>query len=120
MYSFPLSSRLITAKDYSFVFNNEPVKFSAKGFVLLAKPNKLNLCRLGLAIAKKQVKLAVKRNLIKRKIRESFRLNNHHLPPCDYVVLIRREINFMAKKDMDMALNQLWFSVDKKLCNNLA
>jgi ribonuclease P protein component len=45
--------------------------------------------RLGLAIAKKQVRRAVDRNRIKRIVRETFRRHRARLPGVDLVVMAR-------------------------------
>ena len=43
--------------------------------------------RLGLAVAKKQVRRANRRNRLKRLVRESFRENQHRLAGVDLVVI---------------------------------
>lgn len=45
--------------------------------------------RIGLTVAKKNVKRAHERNRIKRLTRESFRLRQHELPPMDFVVVAK-------------------------------
>lgn len=52
-------------------------------------PNELGLTRLGLSVSKKNGG-AVKRNRIKRLLREAFRLSQHDLPPGLDLVLIPR------------------------------
>ncbi|MDO4877811.1 MAG: ribonuclease P protein component [Neisseria sp.] len=46
--------------------------------------------RLGLVVGKKAAKRANARNYMKRVIREWFRRHKAQLPPCDYVVRVRR------------------------------
>lgn len=48
-------------------------------------------CRLGLAVGKKNGH-APRRNRIKRVVREFFRLYAQALPPCDIVVVPKREL----------------------------
>ena len=60
-----------------------------KRFLVLLRPNGSKTTRLGITVTKKIGK-AVKRNRIKRHVREFFRLNKHSLPPgCDLVVIAR-------------------------------
>jgi ribonuclease P protein component len=55
----------------------------------LARPNGLGHPRLGLTVPRRVGK-AVRRNRLKRLLREAFRLNQHELPQgMDYVVLVR-------------------------------
>ncbi len=42
--------------------------------------------RLGLVVGKKLIKSAVRRNLVKRVVREQFRLNRASLPAVDVIV----------------------------------
>lgn len=46
--------------------------------------------RLGLSVGKRFDKLAVGRNRAKRLLREAFRLERHHLPPLDLVLIPQR------------------------------
>ena len=46
--------------------------------------------RLGLAIAKKQIRLATRRNRLKRLARECFRQHREQLAGLDLVVMVRR------------------------------
>ncbi len=89
-FSFPPQCRLKKPAEYKKVFA-KPIKSSDAYFTLLAIRNELNHPRLGLAIAKKNIKKAVNRNSIKRIVRENFRLQQHGLGNIDIVVLARRE-----------------------------
>ena len=82
--------------------------------LLLAKSNSLSQPRLGLAIAKRQVKLAVMRNRIKRIARESFRHNTGSLPNIDIVLLARSEINKFDNKELHQCLENLWKQLAKR------
>ena len=64
--SFGKHKRLLNARDYSQVFDAPDSKASAKQLLLLARANQGTQHRLGLVIAKKNVRLAAQRNRIKR------------------------------------------------------
>jgi ribonuclease P protein component len=103
-FGFPSQCRLKKPAEYKKVFA-KPVKSSDQYFTLLAIRNDLDHPRLGLAIAKKNIKKAVHRNIIKRTVRENFRLQQH-LGNIDIVVLARREA-------VDAPLDILRKSLDK-------
>lgn len=110
---FPRTRRLLTAKDYKKVFSN-PVKLVCPPFTLLAVPNQLEYPRLGLIVAKKNVKLAVDRNKLKRLSRQSFRLAQQQLPAFDIVLLARRGSSEMSNEVLFEHLNRLWSRAKKK------
>ena len=89
-HNFAKSRRLLTAKDYSLVFNAEKaikLKASDRYFMILAKENTNPQSRVGFAVAKKKIKLAVSRNRIKRIVREQFRQSEKSLVNLDIVVM---------------------------------
>lgn len=86
---FRPSQRLLTAAAYRRVFSEPDQKAGQKELLLLAKHNDLSQHRLGLAVAKKHVPTAVKRNIIKRLAREHFRALGPTTPSFDIVVLTR-------------------------------
>lgn len=89
-FEFPRQSRLLTAGDFRSVFDKAEIKISNKHFLLLARRNNLSTARIGFVLSKKNVKLAVDRNRIKRLTRESFRLKHQNIPSVDIVFLGRR------------------------------
>jgi ribonuclease P protein component len=58
-------------------------------FALRIKANGLPHARVGLAVAVKTAGNAVKRNRLRRLVRESFRLAQHDLPGVDVVVAVK-------------------------------
>ncbi len=67
-----------------------------------------NQSRLGLVVSKKNISKAVKRNRVKRLIRESFRKNKSQIPNLDVVVLIRKGIDVLPNVIISSKLNSLW------------
>jgi ribonuclease P protein component len=114
--SFPSRLRLKTPADFQQVFA-QPVKSTDRYFTLLAIKNQLENPRLGLAIAKKNIKRAVDRNKIKRVTRESFRLQQHQLIPIDIVVLARRDAANASSIQLKMSLEKHWQKLVTK-CDN--
>ncbi len=80
------------AGEFAAVIN---LKYQARGNLIqiYAKPNGLACARVGLIVAKKIERHAVKRNRIKRILREAFRKNRHneyeHLRKMDWVIRLR-------------------------------
>lgn len=105
--SFPSELRLTKPDDYKKVFA-KPVKSGDQYFTLLAIRNDLDHPRLGLAIAKKQIKKAVWRNAIKRAVRENFRMRQHSLGSMDIVVLARKDAVDAPVEALSHSLEKHW------------
>jgi ribonuclease P protein component len=61
-----------------------------------------------MAVAVRAVGGAVRRNRIRRVIRESFRLHQDALPPADIVVSARARTKEAGNAEMFASLNRLW------------
>ena len=83
-------------------------------FSLSVLPNKSSHPRLGLAIATKTFGSAVARNRIKRLTRESFRLNQHALPPLDITVAARPAAKGAAPAALRASLERLWTGLARR------
>ncbi|WP_353961536.1 ribonuclease P protein component [Pleionea litopenaei] len=112
-FSFARELRLLSKSDFSQVFD-QPTRVGNRAFTVLFRSNLQNHPRLGLAIAKKQVRLAVDRNRIKRLIRECFRQQQHQLPNIDLVFMVRRDINQLDNAKIQSAIQHIWKQVAKK------
>ena len=113
-YAFGKDKRLLVAADYKNVFDNNDWKVSNKESLCLSIKNTKQAPRLGLVIAKKNVKLAVHRNRIKRIIRDSFRLHQHELPHADIVILARRGLGEKTNADIHKQFEDTWRRLIKK------
>jgi ribonuclease P protein component len=105
-FSFSPQCRLKKPAEYKKVFA-KPVKSSDQYFTLLAIQNDLDHSRLGLAIAKKNIRKAVHRNIIKRTVRENFRLQEN-LGNIDIVVLARKEAIGVPLELLRKSLEKHW------------
>ncbi|MBI5682024.1 MAG: ribonuclease P protein component [Deltaproteobacteria bacterium] len=76
--SFTKQERLLKKQDFIGAASNGK-RIWAKNFTIFIKPNDKGVRRLGLSVSRK-VGTAVKRNRIKRLLREFFRLNKELFP----------------------------------------
>ena len=100
-YSIP------SKEGFSKIFSTPEKKHSTKNLLVLSKENDIEHSRLGVAIRKKDVRLAVKRNRIKRKIKGSFRAKVLELQKKDYVVLVKGKLSD-KEKNLTEELVGLW------------
>ncbi|WP_083329231.1 ribonuclease P protein component [Marinobacter salinus] len=111
--NFPKSHRLLRPADYGKVFDDVQLKVPHRNFLILATPNKLGHARVGLIFSKKNLKLAVQRNRIKRQVRETFR-HQTDLPALDIIVLGRQGLADLENPLVRDSLNDLWRRLLKK------
>lgn len=77
-------------------------------FTVLYKNNSSQEARLGLAIRKKNCPGAVKRNRLKRIVRESFRTHREQLQGLDVVVLNQPQAAAACNKTLFDSLHRHW------------
>jgi ribonuclease P protein component len=110
---FPRCVRLTKKKEFSRVFECSE-RSADRYFTVLARNNERDYPRLGLAISKKSVKLAVARQRIKRLIRESFRCHQKILPGVDIVVISRPYVDRQTNAVLFDALQRHWLRLTKR------
>ena len=87
---FPVRQRIRLSREFDGLFR-EGKAFHFREMTLRALPNALAYSRLGLSVGKRCGN-AVRRNRIKRLLREAFRLNRELLEtPCDIAIAPRPE-----------------------------
>jgi ribonuclease P protein component len=86
-------------------------KFADALFSLSVLANHEAFPRLGLSIATRTFGSAVARNRIKRLTRESFRLNQHSLPPVDVTVSAREAARKASAADLRASLDKHWKTI---------
>lgn len=110
-FSFTHRDRLQNASQFTRVFD-QATKSSSDFFTVLSRENTIGQARLGIVVAKRRAKRSVDRNIIKRIIRESFRLNKATLPANDFIVILKRPIKTIKrskhKQKLDLQMNALW------------
>ena len=98
-------------------FNNvfkQSQRSADRFFTVLYCSNELGYPRLGLAIAKRNCRLAVQRNRLKRLIRESFRLARPLIGGVDIVVMSRPRAHIATNPDLFDSLQQHWRRLSKR------
>ena len=105
-------NRLLKQHEYQRVFST-PVRISDSSLLLLARANDDKIARLGLAISKKRIKSSVDRNLVKRLIRESFRLNKDKIVGWDVVIITHRNMDKINKQRITKSINNHWRALQK-------
>ena len=97
--------RSISSKEgFSDIFESPDQIHSTKNILVLSKDNSLGFSRIGVAIKKRDNRLAVDRNNIKRKIKGSFLAKVLELPHKDFVVFVKKNLKGkeeQLKKDLD-------------------
>ncbi|RRJ83493.1 ribonuclease P protein component [Aestuariirhabdus litorea] len=111
---FDRRRRLLKAADYKQVFDGAEFKVSHSHMLILARRSAIDHPRVGLVIAKKNIRLAVTRNRVKRLIRESFRHQQADLGGLDIVVLARKGLGEQENRIISDLLNRLWQKLQKK------
>ncbi|QAX82317.1 ribonuclease P protein component [Candidatus Pseudomonas adelgestsugas] len=106
--NFGREKRLLTAQNFTAVFASPTNTIPGNSTLLLARKNDLNYPRLGLVISKKNVKLSVKRNRLKRLIRETFRLHQDKLIGWDIVIVARKGLGDIGNYKLIQHFGQLW------------
>ena len=113
-FSFPKTQRLLDKHAFSAVFDGQPVKAGVSSGTALTLPSIHTESRLGVIVAKKNVRRASQRNRIKRVVREYFRL--HPLPePTDLIFLARHGIADKSNAELRADLAVIWKKLSKKI-----
>jgi len=111
---FARQQRLTQASEFQSVFANPCVKQGDASMLLLGIKNNQKTARLGLAVAKKQLKLAVSRNRFKRLTRESFRQHLNIIKGFDIVVVARSGALRKTNQELLDLLSKNWHILSKK------
>lgn len=79
-FSFPKSERLYKKKDIQELFDKGSSFYLYPFRVIIQKLPEANINQVLFSVSKKNFKRAVDRNLLKRRMREAYRLNKSLLP----------------------------------------
>lgn len=106
--SFTRARRLLTAADFQAVFSGTEKRISRRYYLVLFRRNDCGGPRLGMVVARKNIRLATRRNRIKRVARETFRQHFGLLGAVDVLFLPRRGIDELAPDRQTRLLCDAW------------
>lgn len=104
--SFRKHERVRKRKDYSRIYKNG-ARLYYENFLVLIHPNEEGARRLGITVGKR-IGNSVKRNRIKRLLREFFRLHKDSLPAgADIVITVRKDVSARSLQEITRELESL-------------
>jgi len=110
---FQAAQRLRQKSEFDRVYRDAR-RFADSCFAIFARHTGGSVPRLGLAIAARIIGGAVRRNRIKRLVRESFRQHQHELPAVDIVVNARSGAREADNAAIVRSLEKHWRTVSKQ------
>ncbi len=90
--SFPAKFKIKTPRDFRNILS-KGTKNHSENFILYAKPNSLGFPRLGVSVGKRASASSVRRNRMKRVLREVFRRNKPAFSSNDVVFVIKNDVS---------------------------
>lgn len=106
-YAFKKNERLRRRSEFSALFQSGK-RIHSEYLTVILSANASGVRRLGLVVGKKVGKAAVRRNRMKRLLREFFRLNKHRLPASqDILIVARKNFSFMKYRDLCSELEKV-------------
>ena len=113
-YRFTKEQRLLTPAAFREVFDAPERKLHQSHLMAFVRTNTHDKPRVGMAITKRKVPTAVARNLIKRQIREQFRVKAISLENKDIVFIVKSSIKDLTNKELKNEINNIFKKIEKK------
>ena len=111
---FTKAQRLLTPAEFREVFDAPEYKLHQSHLMAFVRSGTSDHARVGMAITKRKVPTAVARNLIKRKIRENFRIQAFQLKNKDIVFIVKKSTKDLNNKDLDNEINNILKKIKNK------
>lgn len=111
---FTKEQRLLTPTAFREVFDAPERKLHQSHLMAFVRTNTHEQPRVGMAITKRKVPTAVARNLIKRQIREQFRLRASILENKDIVFIVKNSVKGLNKLELKNEINNIFKKIEKK------
>ena len=110
---FTRSERLLRGEDYRTTIAKR-CRSDDRLFTVYAAKSATGSARLGITVSRRVSNKAVRRNRLKRRVRESFRCHKEPLVGLDLVVIARQEANETDRLQVDQSLFGHWRRVRDK------
>lgn len=104
--SFPPKFKIKSSRDFRNIFS-EGTKIHSANFILYAKPNSLGFPRLGVSVGKKTSSSSVRRNRMKRVLREVFRKNKPAFSSNDVVFVVKNDVSDKKSSELRSEIKKL-------------
>ena len=111
---FTKEQRLLTPAAFREVFDAPERKLHQSHLMAFVRTNTHEQPRVGMAITKRKVPTAVSRNLIKRQIREQFRVKASILENKDIIFIIKNSIKGISKVELKNEINNIFKKLEKR------
>ena len=111
---FTKEQRLLTPAAFREVFDAPERKLHQSHLMAFVRTNTHEQPRVGMAITKRKVPTAVSRNLIKRQIREQFRIKASSLENKDIVFIVKNSVKGLTNKEIKMEVINIFKKIEKK------
>ena len=111
---FIKEQRLLTPAAFREVFDAPERKLHQSHLMAFVRTNTHEQPRVGMAITKRKVPTAVSRNLIKRQIREQFRIKASSLENKDIVFIVKNSVKGLSNKEIKMEVINIFKKIEKK------
>ena len=112
--TFKKEQRLLTPAAFKYVFDAPERKLHQSHLMAFIRSNDCNQPRVGMAITKRKVPTAVVRNVIKRQIRENFRLRASSLENKDIIFIVKNSVKELTNKDLKNEINNIFNKIKIK------
>ena len=104
--SFPPKFKIKSSRDFRNIFS-EGTKIHSANFILYVKLNSLGFPRLGVSVGKKASSSSVRRNRMKRVLREVFRKNKSAFSSNDVVFVVKNDVSDKKSSELRSEIKKL-------------
>ncbi|WP_070989514.1 ribonuclease P protein component [Halofilum ochraceum] len=114
MAGFPRHHRLLRPVEFRAVFERA-TRAGDSRVTVLARANALPYGRLGLAVGRRKIALATRRNTFKRVVRESFRAHPEYTAGLDFIVLPKPAAARADRAELRASIDRQWRILHQRL-----